>query len=176
MRATTPNRQLRTPTGTGIRIFGVEDKHSMAQLLESTAARTPSVERIVATIVSDVRARGDRAVLKYARKFDGLEDSIDISVAEMRKAARGVPGAVRDAIRLASRNIAIVAKKQVPRGWRVNTVPGVTIEQRVTPLDRVGCYVPAGRYPLPSSLLMTAIPARVAGVAEIVVACPRPDV
>jgi histidinol dehydrogenase len=57
----------------------------------------------------------------------------------------------------------------------VKTVPGVTIEQRVTPLDRVGCYVPAGRYPLPSSLLMTAIPARVAGVEEIVVACPRPD-
>jgi histidinol dehydrogenase len=122
-----------------------------------------------------VRIRGDRAVLEYAVKFDQLEGSIEISPAEMRSAAKGVPRDVREAIRLASRNIATVARKQVPRAWRVNTVPGVTIEQRVTPLDRVGCYVPAGRYPLPSSLLMTAIPARVAGVGEIIAVCPRPD-
>ena len=98
-----------------------------------------------------------------------------VSAGEMRKAARAVPAAVRDAIRLAARNIRTVAKKQLPRGWRVKTASGVTIEHRVTPLHRVGCYVPAGRYPLPSSLLMTAIPARVAGVEEIVVTCPRPD-
>ena len=63
----------------------------------------------------------------------------------------------------------------MPKGWRHHVSPGITVEQRVTPLTRVGCYVPAGRYPLPSSLLMTAIPARVAGVTEIIVCCPRPD-
>jgi histidinol dehydrogenase len=67
-----------------------------------------------------------------------------------------------------------VANRQVPRGWRTRVAPGVTVEQRVLPLDRVGCYVPAGRYPLPSSLLMTAIPAAAAGVREVVAVCPRP--
>ena len=79
------------------------------------------------------------------------------------------------AIAVAARNIRHVARRQVPRGWTARPVAGVTIEQRVTPLERVGCYVPGGRYPLPSSLLMTAIPARVAGVREIVAVCPRPD-
>jgi histidinol dehydrogenase len=81
---------------------------------------------------------------------------------------------VRAAIRTAARNIRTVARRQVPRGWRARVVPGVTVEQRVVPLDRVGCYVPAGRYPLPSSLLMTAIPAAAAGVGEVVAVCPRP--
>jgi histidinol dehydrogenase len=81
---------------------------------------------------------------------------------------------VRAAIRAAARNIRAVARRQVPRGWRQRVAPGVTVEQRIVPLDRVGCYVPGGRYPLPSSLLMTAIPAAAAGVREIVVVCPRP--
>ncbi|MBM3820383.1 MAG: histidinol dehydrogenase, partial [Acidimicrobiia bacterium] len=74
-----------------------------------------------------------------------------------------------------ARNIRTVARRQVPRGWRATVADGVTVEQRVVPLDRVGCYVPGGRYPLPSSLLMTAIPAAAAGVAEIVAVCPRPE-
>jgi len=114
-------------------------------------------------------------VLEYARRFDALEGNIEVSAAEMRQAAKKVPKAVRDAIRFASRNIVKVAKQQLPRGGRVSPVPGVRVENRVTPLDRVGCYVPAGRHPLPSSLLMSAIPARVAGVGEVIVACPRPD-
>ena len=68
-----------------------------------------------------------------------------------------------------------MSKQQVPKGWRHTVAAGITVEQRVVPLSRVGCYVPAGRYPLPSSLLMTAIPARAAGVARSVVCCPRPD-
>src|SRR5204863_1791630 len=78
-------------------------------------------------------------------------------------------------IKTAARNIAKVAFRQIPKHWDVSVVPGVTIEQRVEPLSRVGCYVPGGRFPLPSSLLMTAIPARVAGVREVVVMCPRPE-
>jgi histidinol dehydrogenase len=93
----------------------------------------------------------------------------------MRAAAATVPRDVRAAIRTAAVNIRRVARRQVPKGWRTAVAPGITVEQRVTPLDRVGCYVPAGRYPLPSSLLMTAIPAAVAGVREVVAVCPRPD-
>jgi histidinol dehydrogenase len=95
--------------------------------------------------------------------------------AEWEQEARAVSGAVRRSIREAARAILRVSKRQVPAGWRLNVTPGITVEQRVVPLSRVGCYVPAGRYPLPSSLLMNAIPARAAGVGEIVVACSRPD-
>ena len=158
-----------------LRIVEADDVVSVERLLSSTTRDTLRIERSVARIVRHVREQGDEALLDYARRFDGLVGPVEVSIAEMRNAARSVPAAVRDAIRLAGRNIRTVARKQVPRGWRVKTAPGVTIEQRVTPLDRVGCYVPAGRYPLPSSLLMTAIPARVAGVSDIVVACPRPD-
>jgi histidinol dehydrogenase len=93
----------------------------------------------------------------------------------MQTAASGVPAEVRRAIRQAARHIARVARRQLPKSWRVVVVPGVDVEQRVEPLSRVGCYVPGGRFPLPSSLLMSAFPARVAGVAEIVAACPRPE-
>ena len=129
----------------------------------------------MAHIVATVRRGGDRALLAYARKFDRLTGPAEITREEMRDAATAVPAAVRTAIRAAARNIRHVARRQVPRTWTATPVSGISIEQRVTPLDRVGCYVPGGRYPLPSSLLMTAIPARVAGVREVVAVCPRPD-
>ena len=114
-----------------------------------------------------MRRGGDRALLAYARKFDGLTGPVEVTREEMRDAAtRGCAADVRAAIRAAARNIRHVARRQVPRAWTTTPVPGVTIEQRVTPLERVGCYVPGGRYPLPSSLLMTAIPAQVAGRAR----------
>src|SRR4026207_1491467 len=100
---------------------------------------------------------------------------VEISAVERRRAARTVPSGLRNALAFAARNIRSVAERQIPRGWRVTTAPGVTVAQRVTPLERVGCYVPGGRYPLPSSLLMTAIPASVAGVPEPLVVCPQPD-
>jgi histidinol dehydrogenase len=128
----------------------------------------------VAGIVSAVRRRGDKALLNYARKFDGLDEPLEVSKDEIEEAAARVPPRVRAAIATAAQNIQKVARRQRPHGWTIATQPGVTVEQRVMPLDRVGCYVPGGRYPLPSSLLMTAIPARVAGVPEVFVACPRP--
>src|SRR5687767_14505469 len=86
-----------------------------------------------------------------------------------------VTGVQTCALPISARNIRAVAKQQVPKPWRFTVAPGVVVEQRVTPLERVGCYVPGGRYPLPSSLLMTAVPAAAAGVGEIVVVCPRPE-
>jgi histidinol dehydrogenase len=93
----------------------------------------------------------------------------------MVQAAALLDSRVWSAIRLAARHIARVASRQVPREWTIAPTAGVSIRQRVVPLDRVGCYVPGGRYPLPSSLLMTAVPAAVAGVREIIAVCPRVD-
>ena len=147
----------------------------VARLLDRRPAADPAVERKVAAILSRVRRHGDRAVLEYARRFDGLDGPLEISRREMRAAAREVPAPVKRAIRMAAAHIRTVAERQVPRPWTLAPAPGVRIAQRVTPLDRVGCYVPGGRYPLPSSLLMTSIPAIVAGVPEVIAVCPRPD-
>src|SRR5215831_11249308 len=132
-------------------------------------------ERRVAAIVSRVRAEGDRALLRFARRFDRIDGSIEVPRAEIEAQAARVPADVRRALRQAARNVARVAARQIPKHFDVEVVPGVVIEQRVEPLARVGCYVPGGRFPLPSSLLMTAVPARVAGVREVIVMCPRPE-
>ena len=158
-----------------MRIVDASDRDAIRELLSPKRVRDEETDRRVAEIVADVRANGDAALLRYARTFDRLDGDVEVSRKEMMAAARTVPAAVRTAIRTAAKNIRGVAKRQVPRGWNTRVAPGVTVEQRVVPLDRVGCYVPGGRYPLPSSLLMTVIPAAAAGVGEIVVACPRPD-
>jgi histidinol dehydrogenase len=158
-----------------IRVVPSTDARGVRALLSPARTRDAGTERRVADIVADVRRRGDAALAAYARTLDGLNGAMTVAVEEMRAAARTVPAPVRTAIRAAAQNIRAVAKRQVPRGWRLDVLPGVTVEQRVIPLDRVGCYVPGGRYPLPSSLLMTAIPARAAGVGEVVAVCPRPD-
>ena len=158
-----------------LRIVDASDRRAVASLLASSRTRDAATERRVTRIVADVRRDGDRALIRYARRFDGLDRPLEVSADEIREAAAGVPRAVRIALRDAARSIRAVARRQVPRGWRHRVGPGITVEQRVTPLDRVGCYVPGGRYPLPASLLMTAIPARAAGVRDIVVACPRPE-
>jgi histidinol dehydrogenase len=158
-----------------LRIVDSGNRRAVQALLAPQRVRDAATDRRVAAIVNDVRAGGDAALLRYARKFDGLDGSIEVTGAEMRRAAAAVPSDVRRAIRDAARNIRTVAKRQVPKGWRVRVAPGVTVEQRIIPLGRVGCYVPGGRYPLPSSLLMTAIPAMAAGVEDVVAVCPRPE-
>ena len=158
-----------------MRIVPSTNRRAVAELLAPSRARDAATERRVAVIVNAVRAGGDAVLRRYARDLDGWDGPLEVSADEMRKAAAGVPRAVRAAIRAAAANIRRVARLQVPKGWRTSVARGVSVEQRVIPLDRVGCYVPAGRYPLPSSLLMTAIPAAAAGVREIVAVCPRPD-
>jgi histidinol dehydrogenase len=158
-----------------MRIIPSTSTRAIAALLDRAPRRDAAVERAVARIVRAVRREGDRALMAFARRFDRLSGPLEITREEMRDQAAGVPRDVRNAIRTAARHIRRVAAKQVPRQWSVESAPGVRIDQRVVPLDRVGCYVPGGRYPLPSSLLMTAIPARVAAVREVIAACPRPD-
>jgi histidinol dehydrogenase len=157
-----------------ITIVDSRNRRAVQALLAPERARDTATERRVAAIVGAVRRDGDRALLRFARRFDPMDGPLEVTAEEMREAAATVPRAVRAAVRAAARNIRMVARRQVPRGWRARVAPGVSVEQRIVPLDRVGCYVPGGRYPLPSSLLMTAIPAAAAGVREIVVVCPRP--
>ncbi len=158
-----------------LRIVDSKNRRAVQALLAPERVRDAATDRRVAAIVTGVRRGGDRALLRYARKFDGLDEPIEVTPDEIWRGAATVPRAVRTAIHDAARNIRTVAKRQVPKGWRAQVAPGVSVEQRIVPLDRVGCYVPGGRYPLPSSLLMTAIPAIVAGVKDVVAVCPRPE-
>jgi histidinol dehydrogenase len=163
-----------------IRIISASDPRALGRLLAADPAGDAALAKRVAAIVADVRRGGDRALLAYARRFDrlpaaGAGAAIEIPRTEIEAGARRVSRPVGAAIKRAARVIGRIARSQVPKGSRTAAWPGVIVEQRVTPLARVGCYVPGGRYPLPSSLLMTAIPARVAGVREIVACCPRPE-
>jgi histidinol dehydrogenase len=158
-----------------LRLVESSNRRGVRALLSAERTRDAATARRVAQIVAAVRTGGDAALRRYARALDGLEGPIEIGRDRLRETAAEVPRDVRAAIRTAARHIRAVARRQVPRGWRLGIAPGVSVEQRVVPLDRVGCYVPGGRYPLPSSLLMTAIPAVAAGVRDVVAVCPRPD-
>jgi histidinol dehydrogenase len=159
-----------------MRILDCSDRPALRRLLARHEARPePGFERRVRRIVDAVRREGDKAVVRFARRFDQATPPLEMPRDEIERAASAVPPDVRRALTQAAQHIARVAFRQIPRHFDVQTAPGVLVEQRVEPLARVGCYVPAGRFPLPSSLLMTAVPARVAGVKEIVVMCPRPD-
>ena len=132
----------------------------------------PAVRRIVA----DVRKRGDRALFRYAAEFDGLQDkgAVRISAEEMAAAWDATSPALRDALSTAAMQIRAFAVNQLPASWSDTPIDGLMTGQLVRPLNSVGCYVPSGRHPLPSTLLMTAIPAQVAGVARAVVVSPKP--
>ena len=158
-----------------IRIVQSSNRTAVEALLGAARMRDRATERQAAAIVERVRRGGDAALRRLARSLDDLDGPLEIPKRDWDSRARALPAAVRRAIRAAARHIRRVARAQTPRGFRVAVAPGIAVEQRIVPLERVGCYVPAGRYPLPSSLLMTAIPARQAGVTDIVVACPRPD-
>ena len=158
-----------------IRIVDASDTREVDALLSPRRADDRAVMRRVSRIVDAVRAEGDPAVRRFAAQFDGFDGPFEIPRAAWKAEARKAPREVRAALKVAAGNIARVAEAQRPQSRRVRVAPGITVEQRVRPLERVGCYVPGGRYPLPSTLLMTAIPARVAGVPEIVAVCPRPE-
>jgi len=146
------------------------------KLVSRGSAIRPKVERTVAQIVRDVRAKGDEALRRYAQELDGLgeEESVLVSREELEAARSQVSPEFTQAIERAARNIRKFAEWQMPRSWVRTMEPGIRVGQRVEPVASVGCYVPGGRYPLPSSVLMTVIPAQVAGVRRIQVASPRP--
>ncbi|MGD0669270.1 MAG: histidinol dehydrogenase [Bryobacteraceae bacterium] len=154
-----------------IRIIKSEDAGA---LLRRRAARMDAAEAVVRPILEAVRRRGDRALMEYARKFDGLERrTVRVSEEELAAARRRLRPEFRSAVRTAAANIRDFARRQLPRSW-MRQSGGVRVGQVVRPLGTVAAYVPAGRYPLPSTILMTAVPAQVAGVANICVASPKP--
>ena len=164
--------ELLTTSGGGAR--------KVERLLQSLGQRGTSsldrVERQVRPIVDDVRRGGDRALLAARAHFDGVprKQPLRIAPGELHRAWAETTPELHAALKLAARNIMEFAKRQLPQEWDTEPVPGVKTGQRVRPLAAVGCYVPSGRHPLPSSLLMTAIPAQVAGVGRIVVVSARP--
>jgi histidinol dehydrogenase len=157
-----------------MRVIASTDRTHIATLLEKSESRDPQIARTAARIVADVRRGGDRSLRAWMTKLDKMTGDLELTDRELRDGWDATPTPVRAAIRTAVRHIRAVASRQLPKPFTVTVAPGVAIDQRVEPLARVGCYVPGGRYPLPSTLLMTALPAKVAGVADIVVVCPRP--
>jgi histidinol dehydrogenase len=146
-------------------------------LLRGRRERDEKAHRVAARIIADVRKRGDAAIREWTKKFDGvdLRAGMWVSPGEIEKAANGVAQETRLAMEHAARNIRIVAERQLPQEWTLEVEPGVNISQIVRPIEAVGCYVPGGRFSLLSTLLMTVIPAQVAGVKHIVVVSPKPN-
>lgn len=157
------------------KIIDASDARALEPLLTRGRQVDRAFDRRVRVIVDRVRDDGDAALERFARRFDGLTGALEMSGDEIRDGAKIVAPEVRKAIRQAARHIARVARRQLPKTSTIKVAPGVTVEQRVEPLARVGCYVPGGRFPLPSSLLMTAIPARIAGVKDVIAVCARPE-
>ncbi len=158
-----------------IRIVEAGNRAEVAALLKPSVIRDRATEKKAQVIVDHVRNGGDEALRAYAKALDGWGGPLEVPRKQIEAGAKKAPAKVRAALKAAAAAIRDVATAQRPKEWELRVAPGVSVEQRVVPLDRVGCYVPGGRYPLPSTVLMTAIPARVAGVPEIVVCCPSID-
>ena len=152
-----------------------------ARRLHWSADTDHAIEQRVADILADVQARGDAAVLEYTARFDGLNadslKALELTQAELKAAFDSLPGAQRSALEAAARRVRSyheAQKKASGESWTYRDEDGTLLGQKVTPLDRVGIYVPGGKAAYPSSVLMNAIPAHVAGVAEIIMVVPTP--
>ncbi len=157
-------------------------------LLRARQQRDSEAERVAAKIIADVRRRGDEALFAYAKKFDGIALTAKNLHLPCRGAAllrASLPGrngstsprvspSFLAAIQHAAKNVRAVATRQLPMPWSLNVEPGVTITQRITPIDTIACYIPGGRHALISTLIMTVVPAQIAGVKNIIVVCPHP--
>jgi histidinol dehydrogenase len=148
------------------------------RLLRARRQRDVQSERVAARIVADVRRRGDSALFAWAKKLDGVDlasEGVWISRREIDIAVAHVENEFLRAVEHAAKNVRRVAQKQSPLPWTIEVEPGVKISQIIRPIDRIGCYIPGGRYALISTLVMTVVPAKVAGVKQIVAVCPRPN-
>ena len=159
-------------------------QQSLDTLLAFEEGTDAAIETSVAKILADVKARGDAAVLEYTNRFDRIPHggaaemaAFDISQAELQAALNGLPSAQREALQVAAQRIRAFHERQREelRGFTYTEPDGTVLGQKITPLDRVGIYVPGGKAAYPSSVLMNAIPAHVAGVGEIIMVVPTPD-
>ena len=147
-------------------------------LLALEAEQDAGIERTVVEILADIRQRGDAALLDYTRKFDRLDvhdaHHLELPKAELEAALAALPHEQREALETAAQRIRAFHERQRVEGWTYTEADGTVLGQRVTPLDRVGLYVPGGKAAYPSSVLMNAIPAKVAGVQELIMVVPTP--
>ena len=160
-----------------IRIVSSNNQKELDRLFSRRTERLEEAERGVAPILKAVRREGDRALVRYARRWDGFEgkpSELAVRPDQISASQKTVSAGFRKALRQAARQIRQFCRLQMPKEWHKTTGQGIRVGQLVRPLESVGCYIPGGRYPLPSTLLMTAIPAQVAGVKRVVVCTPRP--
>ena len=151
------------------------ESKQIGRLLQRKAARLTEAEAIVRPILDAVRQRGDRALVEYARQFDGLtRHSVRVPARELTAARANLAPDFAGALEVAAANIRAYAAAQMPKEWTRRMGAGLQLGQIVRPLDTVAAYIPSGRYPLPSTILMTVVPAQVAGVSTICIASPRP--
>jgi len=152
---------------------------TLTKLLAFEETADDKLEATVASILADVKRRGNDAVLEYTRKFDRLssisEASMELPQSELKAAFEGLPADQKLALEQAAQRVTSYHKKQVQASWTYLDEDGTMLGQQVTPLDRVGLYVPGGKAAYPSSVLMNALPAKVAGVAELIMVVPTPD-
>ena len=152
---------------------------ALAALLAFEAEQDESIERAVADILRDVRRRGDAALLEYTARFDRVPAQsvaeLEIPRAESQAALASLPAAQRNALEAAADRVRAYHERQRAESWSYTDPDGTLLGQQITPLDRVGLYVPGGKAAYPSSVLMNALPAKVAGVPEIVMVTPTPD-
>jgi histidinol dehydrogenase len=153
----------------------------LQQALHWSAETDSAIEERVASILSDVRSRGDAAVLEYTQRFDGLTAAsaaaLEIPRAELLAALNSIPAAQRNALEIATERVKNYHQRQLEacgRSWSYRDADGSLFGQKVTPIERVGIYVPGGKATYPSSVLMNALPAKVAGVGEIIMVVPTP--
>ncbi len=157
----------------------VNFKEDLTKLLAFEETADDVLESTVAAILKDVRVRGDVAVLEYTAKFDRLPlaaaQQMELPKAELQAAFVGLPAEQRAALEAAAQRVTEYHQKQIQKSWSYKDDDGTLLGQQVTPLDRVGLYVPGGKAAYPSSVLMNALPAKVAGVAELIMVVPTPD-
>jgi len=155
------------------------DREALRALLEHLAARSVALDaelmKVVTSIVDDVRARGDQALIDYTARFDQVDlkpSELRIAQNELHRYAAGADERVVSALREAIRNVRAFHERQVEESWTIAPADGIRLGQRITPLERVGLYIPGGTAAYPSSVVMNAVPAQVAGVERIVVTTP----
>ena len=152
---------------------------ALDKLLAFEDAQDESVHATVSAILADVKTRGDDALLEYTRRFDRVDatavEELELAKGRLHAALRALPADRRGALEQAARRVRAYHEKQVSHSWSYTDPDGTLLGQKITPLDRAGLYVPGGKASYPSSVLMNAIPAKVAGVGELIMVVPAPD-
>ena len=151
---------------------------ALKKLLAFEDSQDAAVDTTVNTIIANIKERGDEALLEYTRRFDHLDATsvaqLELPKERLQKALLELPVAQRKPLEQAAERVRRYHEKQLSQSWSYTEPNGTTLGQKITPLDRVGLYVPGGKASYPSSVLMNAIPAKVAGVGELIMVVPTP--